>query len=274
MPPREPETVNCGASVPATQSIEYLNAGGGSSYNALEMKFEKRPGHDGLSVLSAFTWSKSLDYVGARFRGFGGDGTSNARFVSRNLPLRLNRGLGESDIPGLLTVMIGYELPFGKGKSYLTDGLAGKILGGWSLNQLTTLRKGLWFTAVDIDRVDAGTAASQRPELVGQPNLPAGQRTTAKWFNTAAFAIPPAFTYGNAGRGILEGPSLINTDFSLLRSFPIGEARRVEFRFEAFNLFNHPNFGLPDVNFASPTFGVIGSAFEGRDLQFGLKIYF
>lgn len=259
--------------VPAAQSIQSLAGNGSSHYNALEVKFEKRAGRSGLSALSAFTWSKSIDYMGGRFRGFGGD-PSASRFVTRNLPLSLNRGPGESNIPGLLTIMVGYELPFGRGKPYQTDTVVGKILGGWSINQLTTLRKGLWFTAGDIDRLDVGSAAGQRPQLVGQPNLPAGQRTPARWFDTAAFAVPPPFTYGNAGRGILEGPSLVNTDFSLLRSFRLAEQRRIEFRFEAFNIFNHPNFVLPDNNFASPTFGVIGSALESRDLQFGLKIYF
>ena len=66
----------------------------------------------------------------------------------------------------------------------------------------------------------------------------------------------------------------MNTDFSLLRSFPITEQKRFEFRFEAFNVFNHPNFSLPTNSFASPLFGVIGSALESRDLQFGLKFYF
>ena len=95
--------------------------------------------------------------------------------------------------------------------------------------------------------------------------------------------MPAALRYGNAGRSILEGPGLINLDFSLLRNFRITESKRLEFRFEAFNLTNHTNFTLPGNSCTAVlpgsscnngTFGVIGSAFESRDLQFGFKLYF
>jgi hypothetical protein len=158
--------------IPAIQSYQYLSGSGSSHYDALEIKFEKRPGVEGLSVLAAFTWSKSIDYMGGRLGGFGGD----PFVISRNVSLQSNRGPGESNIPGLLSVMIGYEMPFGPGKSHLAISIGGKILGGWSINELTTFRKGLWFTPTDIDRLDAGTASSQRPQLIGQPNLPSGQR--------------------------------------------------------------------------------------------------
>ena len=133
------------------------------------------------------------------------------------------------------------------------------------------------------DRLDTGTSASQRPNYLSDPNLPNDQRTRLRWFNTDALAVPAALRYGNAGRSILEGPGLINLDFSLLRNFRITESKRLEFRFEAFNLTNHTNFTLPGNSCTAVlpgstctagTFGVIGSAFESRDLQFGFKLYF
>ena len=106
------------------------------------------------------------------------------------------------------------------------------------------------------------------------PNLDASERTPQRWFDTTAFATPAAFKYGNAGRSIIEGPGIFNIDLSLQRSFKITEGSRVEFRFDAFNATNHTNFLVPGNNFGTSNFGVIGSALEARDLQFGLKIYY
>src|SRR5207249_8107281 len=86
-----------------------------------------------------------------------------------------------------LAMMVGYDSPFGRGKPYLNDGVLGRIIGGWSTYGLLTLQKGLWFTATDIDRLDVGSSSSQRPQLVGDPNLPSDQRTPERWFNKAAF---------------------------------------------------------------------------------------
>jgi hypothetical protein len=254
---------------PTLQSYQLLVANGDQRYDALEVKFEKRPGPDGLSTLLAYTWSKSLDTIGGRL-GVAGDPGN----LSNNRTLADNRGRGEANIPGRLAWMMGYELPFGKGKPHLTEGVAGKILGGWSAYGILTLQKGQWFTpVVSSDYLDVGSTASQRPDFLRNPNLDSDQRTPQSWFDTTAFALPPNTPYGNAGRGILEGPGLANFDFSLLRSFALSETSRFEFRFEAFNLTNHPNFTLPGNAMPSPTFGVIGSAFEARDLQLGFKLY-
>jgi hypothetical protein len=109
---------------------------------------------------------------------------------------------------------------------------------------------------------------------VRSPNLGNSARTTGRWFDTSAFALPPAFTYGNAGRAVIEGPGLANLDFALLREFRTSETTRLEFRYELFNAANHANYGLPDLNFGTTAFGVIGSALPARQMQFGLKFYF
>ena len=139
------------------------------------------------------------------------------------------------------------------------------------------LQKGQWFTVSDgLDRLDVGSSANQRPQLAGNPNLPTEQRRPERWFDTSTFTVPPPFSYGNAGRGIVEGPGLFNVDLSVIREFKLGEDQRLEFRFEAFNLTNHTNFISTDSTwtFANQNFGSIGSAGEGRALQFGLKIYY
>jgi hypothetical protein len=124
--------------------------------------------------------------------------------------------------------------------------------------------------------MDVGSTASSRPDVLRSPNLPVEQRTPQRWFDTGAFVLPPLseYRYGNAGRSIIEGPGLMNLDFSLLRNFTLTERARLQFRFEAFNITNHPNFMLPGNSFGTATFGAITAAQEARDLQFGLKIYF
>ncbi|PYV15921.1 MAG: hypothetical protein DMG07_08750 [Acidobacteria bacterium] len=231
---------------PQLQTYRLLAGNGDKNYNGLEVKLEKRPGPKGLSTLLAYTWSKSLDTMGGRFIG-GVDPTA----ISRNVTNKENRGLGEANIPMRLAMMVGYDSPFGRGKPYLNDGVLGRIIGGWSTYGLLTLQKGLWFTATDIDRLDVGSSSSQRPQLVGNPNLPSDQRTPERWFNTAAFTTPPG-KYGNAGRGIIEAPGFGNLDFALVRDFRVSETMKVQFRFEAFNISNHTNFSAPTTSFASP----------------------
>src|SRR5207249_10554946 len=108
--------------------------------------------------------------------------------------------------------------------------------------------------------------------VTGDPN--AGSHTVASWFNTAAFAQPAAYTFGNAGVGIVRGPRLIQVDMSLIREFRLSGRIRTEFRAEIFNVINHTNFGNPGTVFGSSTFGVISSAAPARQIQLGLRVTF
>jgi len=221
-------------------------------------------------MLLTYTWAKAIDTVGSRL-GVPGDPGS----ISRNVSLTANRGRGDADIPHRFAGTAGYETPFGPGKPYLTDNVWGKILGGWSFNGILTFQGGCWITAlIPTDRLDVGSTASSRPDVVRNPNLATSERTVGRWFDTTALALPPAFTYGNAGRSIIEAPGLANLDFALLREFRTSETTRLEFRYELFNAMNHANYGLPGLNFGTADFGVIGSALPARQMQFGLKFYF
>ncbi|MEO7649720.1 MAG: hypothetical protein ABIZ80_04580, partial [Bryobacteraceae bacterium] len=240
-----------------------------ASYNGLELKFEKRTGASGLSTLVSYTWSKGLDTLGGRL-GSSGDPTG----ISRNVSLSSNKGMGEQN-PNRFVANIGYQLPFGPGKPMLTKGFGAAIAGGWSVNSLLTLQKGYYITPIiATDRLDVGSTTSSRPDVLRSPNLDAGERTPQRWFDTTAFTTPAAFRYGNAGRSIIEAPGYMNLDLSILRSFRVTEGSRLEFRYEIFNSLNHTNFSLPGTTFGTAAFGVIGSAFESRDMQFGLKFYF
>jgi len=255
---------------PQYQQINFVRPIGSASYNGMEISLRKRPGASGLSLLTAYTFAKSIDMMGGRL-GVPGDPSG----ISRNMTLAQNRGLGETHIPHRFVTNAGYQLPFGKGKSMATEGFGAALLGGWTLNGTLSLEKGRWFTpAMSSDILDVGSTVTARPDVLRNPNLAADARRPQQWFDSAAFQRPPLTRYGNAGRGIIEGPGLFNVDLSVLRSFRIRERSRLEFRFETFNLTNHTNFDLPGNSFGVASFGVIGSAMESRDLQLGLKIYF
>ncbi|MEO7650346.1 MAG: hypothetical protein ABIZ80_07745, partial [Bryobacteraceae bacterium] len=254
---------------PQFQSISSILSNGSNDHHGLEVRAERRAGPDGFTLQLAYTWSKTLDTVGGRLAVPGDPGG-----VSRNLPQSLNRGLSEANIPSQLVIMAGYESPFGKGKPFLTNHLMGKVLGGWTFQDILTMSHGPYFTPVlGSDRLDTGSTASSRPDAIRNPNLSSG-RTPQVWFDTAAFATPAPFVYGNAGRSILEGPGLFNLDFALVRKFSYHDRLGVVLRFEAFNATNRTNFGLPGNTFGTATFGVVGSSLAPRSIQFGLKVSF
>jgi len=147
------------------------------------------------------------------------------------------------------------------------------MVAGWQLNGITTFASGQPLTAyMPGDWADVGGSAY--PDLIGNANLPRSQRTVNHYFNTAAFSAQPPGSFGTAGRNIIIGPGINNFDFALMKNFLISESKRLEFRAELFNIFNHANFLFPGTTFSAPDFGVIGSARDPRDVQFGLKLIF
>ena len=112
----------------------------------------------------------------------------------------------------------------------------------------------------------------ERPNVTGNPN--AGPQTPAEWFNTSAFTLPAQYTFGDSGRNIVTGPGLANVDLSLQKTWTLRENEAIQFRWDAFNALNHPNFNLPGRIYGAANFGVITSAQESRELQFALKWLF
>ena len=150
------------------------------------------------------------------------------------------------------------------------------LLGNWQFGGIATLQSGAPFTVVNgVDRANIGAGPAQRPDLLRNPNLPSDQRDPQHWFDTSAFAQPAPFTFGSAGRNIVYSPGLTNFDMSLQRNFNVREGKRVEFRWQVFNIFNHPNFDLPGRIAFSSSFGRIFSTAEpSRQMQFGLKFVY
>jgi hypothetical protein len=257
---------------PRFDDIDLLESRANSNYHSLQARFQQRLSK-GLSTLVSYTFARSVDDASNFFSSAG-----DSNFPQNSYNLRAERGRSNFDVRHRLSASYSYDLPFGKGQAHLAD--AGWLLSGWQTFGIITLQSGRPFTVAllsDIDNSGTGRSilgfgANDRPNLVGDPN--AGAHTTDHWFNTAAFTFPARGTFGNAGRNILDGPSYQNVNFSLLKNTNITERLNLQLRAEFFNLFNHPNFNLPDNFLGSPTFGRISSARDPRHIQFGVKLLF
>jgi hypothetical protein len=167
------------------------------------------------------------------------------------------------------------DLPLGKGKSYLTGHWLGYLVGHWPLGGLVTMQSGESFTVnTQVNNTFVFSAGGQRANVLRDPNLPNNEKSLSRWFDTTAFLQPSQFMFGNQGVNILRADGLINLDMSVLRNFPVGEGKKVQFRGEFFNLTNHPNFGGPGATLNGPGFGIVSSASPGRRIQIGARFVF
>lgn len=255
--------------------INILESRASSNYNSLQVKFQQRLSN-GLQLLSSYTWSKSIDDASNFFTSAG-----DPNFPQDSYNVRGERARSNFDVRQRLSVSYSYDLPFGKGQRYISDsGWMTSFLTGWQTFGIVTLQTGRPFTvALSTDFDNSGTGfsslgfgANDRPNLVGDPRL--STRTPGQWFNTAAFSLPPFGNFGSAGRNILDGPGYQNVNASLVKNTALKERVSLQLRAEFFNLFNRPNFNLPDNFFGSPTFGQILSAQSPRHIQFGAKLLF
>ena len=255
--------------------INLLAARANSTYHGLQLRFHQRL-HSCFSMLSSYTWSKSLDDASNFFSSAG-----DPNFPQDSFNLRAEKGRSNFDVRHRLSVSYSYQLPVGRGHRLLGDaGWISSLLTGWQTFGILTLQSGRPFTVALLPEIDnsntgrsiLGFGANDRPDLLDAPQL--SDSDPDRWFNTDAFAIPPQGNFGNSGRNILDGPGFQNLNASLVKHSDIGENLDLEFRFEVFNLFNHPNFNLPDIFLGSSTFGHILSAQNPRHIQFGLKLLF
>ncbi|HEX3184005.1 MAG TPA: TonB-dependent receptor [Pyrinomonadaceae bacterium] len=260
---------------PRFDDIVLLESRGNSNYHALQARFQQRL-FRGLTSLVSYTWSKSIDDASNFFSSAG-----DPNFPQNSYNVAAERGRSNFDVPHRLSASYSYALPFGRGRTYLEDdGWVSTVLTGWETHGIITLQSGRPFTVAllsDIDNSGTGRSilgfgANDRPNVAGNPEI--SNPTPERWFNTAAFAFPPPGTFGNAGRNILNGPGFQNFNASLMKNTALTESVNLQFRAEVFNLFNHPNFNLPDNFLGSPTFGRISSARDPRHIQFGLKLLF
>jgi hypothetical protein len=243
---------------PGVSSMTYYGAGTSTKFNSLQVGLKRRMSR-GLAFNINYTWSHNLDQGGMSF-GPGAQNPDNyeAEWASADYDARHN-----------VTFDYTYQLPAAPHFP--------KWLGsGWQINGITTLRTGLpIYVVCACDPMMIGEVTG-RPNLVaGQSMRPANYSIPGNQLNLAAFSTPPAGTWGQAGRNLLSGPSFMWWDFSLFKRFKLRERQTLEFRFEMFNMFNHPNFGNPGSNIAAPaTFGQTFAAYGARQMQFALKYVF
>jgi hypothetical protein len=169
-----------------------------------------------------------------------------------------------------------YDLPFGAGRRFLGDarGVVNQLLGGWQVNGITSFRSGAALSLTSPVSNNRGNRAGNRPDRIGDGNLPTGERNVERWFDMTAFKDPVLGTYGNSGDGIIRGPGLANWDVSVFKNFRFREAMTLQFRWEMFNAFNQVNLMNPATSTSDPRFGRISSAMTAREMQAGLKLIF
>jgi hypothetical protein len=243
---------------------------GNSEYDALQVRVERRYSN-GFSLLSSFTWSKSIDL---------GSGGLTADLTPRNAQdVGWERAVSSGTVPLRWVTAYSYQLPVGTGKAYEPKNrVLGGIIGNWQLNGITTVRDGQPITpATSVNSANNGgrNAPNWDPSAV----TPGFTPSVAQWFDTAPFSQPPNYLYGNEGRDILMGPGGINFDASIMKIFSVpklGEGGHVQLRFEAFNILNHPQFAVPsNVTIGTAGVGSLVSTTTGmRILQVGVKVMF
>jgi hypothetical protein len=262
--------------VPQFDDITQVESRASSTYHALQARFQQS--YDfGLSLLASYTWSKSIDDASGFFPTAG-----DANFPQDSRTLVGERARSNFDAAQRLSLSFGYDFPYCRevGGRVTYTGWTSWIFGGWSTFGIVTLQEGRPFTVALLPEVDnsntgrsiLGFGANDRPNVTGNPD--AANPGEARWFNTSAFVTPAFGSFGNAGRNILEGPGLAAVNTSLVKMIGVREGVRLQFRAEAFNLFNRTNYDLPDSFVGSPTFGQLVSAQSPRRLQLGFKLLF
>lgn len=243
-----------------------------SYYEGLSSKLEKRF-QSGVSFLTTFTYGHALDLQNPALDLCDGCGSGNT--IQNNYNLGANRASADNDVRMRYVFAGSFELPFGAGKRWLNQSRFGAaVLGGWRVTGIYQAQTGLPFTpSLSFDAANAGTTT--RPNRICDGNIDG--RTLQHWFDTTCFVAPTSLTFGNSGRNVLRAPGRSNLDLSAQRDFrmPIEHATILQFRVEAFNGLNHPQFAAPGATVGNAVNGIItATASENRQLQLGARVTF
>lgn len=269
--------------VPELGTIRTVTGVGNMVYHSGQFKLERRFGK-GMYFLTTYTWSKSIDTVSsANFSTDVSGGVQNIFDPAQN------RAVSDWDVPHRLAVSYIYDLPFGKGQRYgaTVHPVLNALFGNWQMTGILVASSGVPGTVSVGSTIPGGDA---RPDLVGDPVLPSGQRGPDMWLNPNAFVrkvdSKGNLLPGSAGRNIFRGPRFSNFDLGAVKYFTITERVRLQFRTEFFNLSNTPHFALPVRKMGDPAFGRIthtrnpvnfgstATSYSSRMIQFALKLEF
>ncbi|HEX7138794.1 MAG TPA: hypothetical protein VF219_13135, partial [Vicinamibacterales bacterium] len=252
----------------------YRNNVGTTFYQGVELRFSQRMAH-GLMYSASYTRSKLMDDASSVFDASILTGPIANYPVADSFNRAGERDYSTGDIPHYFVGSILWDLPAGQGRARKLDGVVGAIANDWTVTSIVNLQSGVPIAVTQTTNFNSFAGfGTQRPNLVGDPALPADQRSPTKWFNTAAFAIAPQFTIGSASRNPVRGPSYLNVDFALMRRVQTGRGTSVEIRWEIFNLFNTAQFNAPAAVAGTTSFGTITSALDPRVMQLAAKFVF
>ena len=216
----------------------YRNNVGTTQYQGFELSLRQRLAR-GLSYSVAYTRSKLLDDASSVFDASILTGPIANYPVADSFNRALERDYSTGDMPHVFVSSVVWDLPAGAGRGHELPGVLGAMANDWTLAALVTLQSGMPVAVTQTTNNNAAFGFGvQRPNLVGDPTLPAEQRTTSQWFNTAAFTAAPVFTLGSASRNPVRGPSYRDVDLALMRRVPIRAGASLELRAEVFNLLN------------------------------------
>jgi hypothetical protein len=275
-------TLGCGVAAAPFGPFTTITAtadAGSARYDSLQVKAETKSARHGLYVLLGYTYARNFD------SGFNDGLGSSAGVTYWPLPgtTRADWSLSQIQLNHNFTASVLYDLPFGKGKQFGSSwsGPVNAVFGNWQVNVIEKLTSGFPIFVIASNN-SSGVNLTNNGNNFVRPDQTCGAKadnqTLNKWFNTQCFADPAAGELGDAPRAPAYGPRFVNTDFSIIKRFPLAfrEGTDLDFRAEFFNLFNHAQFGLPGSDVDSATnFGVITSTVNNpRLIQFALKLRF
>jgi len=259
------------APFPYIRPTYYDRSWGRGNYHALQVLLDKKF-RNGFAYMINYTYSKSIDIACSGWYGVEGCSVQNPYTFNND------RSVSGFDLTHVATMNFVYDLPFGRGKSFQTGNALDYLIGGWRMNGIVRLSSGQPYNLqINGDLANTGNSNYLRLNFLGNPKL--SNPTTGRWFDTSLVESPTPFTFGNSGRFRMRSDGWENFDISLFREFPLkflGEGRRLEFRFEGFNMLNHPVYASPNGNLSnSQLFGLVtGTANQPRQLQLGARFVF
>jgi hypothetical protein len=247
---------------------------GTTRYDGLELSLRHRFTR-GLSYSIAYTRSRLMDDASAVFDPTILTGPTANPQIADSFNRSLERDYSTGDIPHYFVSSVVWDLPAGADRWRTVPGWIGALVNDWTVTGIVTLESGVPIAVTQTTNFNAFAGFGvQRPDLVGDPTLPADQRSTSQWFNTAAFAVAPQFTLGTSSRNPVRGPSYRDVDLALMRRIGIGGGKAFELRAEFFNLLNTPPLGAPAAVLGAANFGTITSAGDPRVMQLAVKFLF
>ncbi len=243
----------------------YRNNVGHSTYHSFQSRLAKRFGH-GLTFSAAYTFSRLIDDAGAVFDSAILTGPAASFQAADSHNRRLEKDVSTGNIPHTLSSGFVYEIPATKGSRWWR---------GWQFAGIVRAQSGSPIAVTQQPNLNAFAGfGTQRPNRAVDPNLPADQRSLARWFDLTAFAASPQFALGNSSRNPVRGPGYRTVDFMAGKTLAITERWRAELRAEAFNLTNTPPLGNPNGAFGTAAFGTISAALDPRVFELVMKVQF